>query len=666
MPFPTSSAAKNQHNIRKRIDPTSQDTIRLGTATLYTFFVTSVVILGGAGFLSFLWFGDYTNKSWREIMIRNWVTRAVSISALFLRTAVDFQAAVATAMLVSLLLESRTGIQLYHLADLSSMRNGAANPWSLAWLMVQEAWRSSKTYRKNLGWALMATGLLISTSILQFSSTVLLSDLKPGPLGGHDFETQIRNGLSYRNITRRITRDSAWTSNPPLYPAFGEYTETLTPTDGVSDTGILLRSFLPYATAESRESLRSYAGKAMVLDARVSCQAPRLTHVLSEGHYAQVNGTAGITHGIRMLQYISAVDFACSIAGLNEYSICQLGRTFPAYVGSLNSQFEKSSSYGTAFLVAKGTHGTPPSTMGTDWAHFTFSNQTTGNQTVSGRPSSGAIFSLCFAPWDASILDVSLSSTSNRTEPLMQWWDSFKTSAVVDHLLPHREHRQILRMAKPQSLLGDLPPTHERPIVQSDASGSSAAEYGSNTPLPGNWSIFLTGEPMITLLNNFSRSPNRAIAADPALAAIFTDTMTATGSVAWAVSSLITVLSMSNYYSQLPAFDRLDNVTVSKYVDVLYPRQHLGLVLVLWALVAHYAIVAALVVAFVRKTRFTRLGDAWAAFAQMAESQDVKAYTSAASLGGHDGIVKGLRAGKNLNLRARIVRRGDAAEIVVQ
>jgi hypothetical protein len=58
----------------------------------------------------------------------------------------------------------------------------------------------------------------------------------------------------------RITRDSAWTSNPPYYPAFGEYTEPVPANTRISDTGPLLRAFLPYATAEARQSLASYNG----------------------------------------------------------------------------------------------------------------------------------------------------------------------------------------------------------------------------------------------------------------------------------------------------------------------------------------------------------------------------------------------------------------------
>jgi hypothetical protein len=186
------------------------------------------------------------------------------------------------------------------------------------------------------------------------------------------------------------------------------------------------------------------------------------------------------------------------------------------------------------------------------------------------------------------------------------------------------------------------------------------------TPLPENWSIFLTGEPFITLLNNFYRAPARSISADPAIAAVFTDTMAASDSVAWAVSSLITVLSMTNYYSQLPAFDRLETVDVSFFSNVLYPRNSLGFILLLWALVAHHIIVATIVVLFVSKTRLTLLGNAWSAFSQMADSTDVKEYVGDAGSKDDSTVLTGLRSKEKEGLRARLVRRGDVVEFAVE
>lgn len=642
----------------------------MGIPTVYILCSTSVVILGVCGFLSFLWFSDQSNATWNSIMVHNWATRSVSISALLLRTAVDFQAALISAMLVALLLESASGVHPYHLAHFSPMRSNSSGPWSLAHQIWLEFWRSNSKYRRRGKWILITIVLLTTTIILQFSSTILLSDLKPGPLAGYNTPEEIRSGLSYEKISMRITRDSAWTSNPPFYPAFGEHTEPAPTNDRTSDTGPLLRAFLPYATAESRQTVKNYVGKTMVLDARVSCQLPVFENFNGSDYYSVVTGTVGVNNSATpradMLQDIIPSDFACGIAGVDEYSICQLGQTFPGYMGSLNSTFGNSTSYGTAFLVARGFNTTMEQQRvhRPEWNDIIFANQTI----------KGASFSICFAPWDASILRVDLTSKVKRTEPLMKWWKSFDTHDVVNQLLPNSAYhaktsareRPILELKKPVNLYGDLPPERERPLVQSDASGSSAAAYGSNTPLPENWSIFLTGEPFITLLNNFYRAPARSVSADPALAAIFTDTMEASGSVAWAMSSLITVLSMTNYYSQLPAFDRLETVDVSFFNNVLYPRNSLGFILLLWALVVHYIIVAIVVVLFVSNTRLTLLGNAWSAFSQMAESADVKQYVGETGTKDDSTVLKELKANEKEGLRARLVKRGDVVEFVVE
>ena len=63
-------------------------------------------------------------------MISGWATRAVSISTLVLRSAIDLQAGVAAAMLAALVLESST-VRLRDAAQLSTMRAGSPQPRAL-------------------------------------------------------------------------------------------------------------------------------------------------------------------------------------------------------------------------------------------------------------------------------------------------------------------------------------------------------------------------------------------------------------------------------------------------------------------------------------------------------------------------------------------------------
>jgi hypothetical protein len=88
-------------------------------------------------------------------------------------------------------------------------------------------------------------------------------------------------------------------------------------------------------------------------------------------------------------------------------------------------------------------------------------------------------------------------------------------------------------------------------------------------------------------------------------------------------------------------------------------------VLLMLALVAHYIIVAIVLVLFVKNTRLTLLGNAWSAFSQMAQSPDVKGYIGEASAKDDATVLKELREGKNGDLRARIVRRKEGIQIAI-
>jgi hypothetical protein len=506
----------------------------------------------------------------------------------------------------------------------------------------------------------MATCLLITTSVVQFSSTILLSDLKLGPLRGVVISSEVQPGLSYPvGGIERIARDSAWTTNPPNYATFGEYHEQPSEiVDGIVDTGMLLRAFLPYAAAGSRQRLATYTGNALTIDARVACQAPSITDLEGKGLNGQIKGMVSPTTNATILQSIMPTPFDCTVAGEDQITVCQLAQSSDVFMGSLESQFENSTAFGTAFLIIGGSSDTA---TGKEWQNISFPET---NKTIEATIS----LTLCFAPWDAAILDVTLHSDLNKTEPLLRYWRGFEPSDVLTHLIPIAKNgtRQIMEMQRPHSFLGDLPPLYRRPVVQSDMGGSSAAARGTNVPLPGNWSVFLTGTPLVTHLRSFESPPTNIISADPAIAAIFTGAIKAGFSVEWALSSLITVLSMTNYYSQQAAFDRVDTVAVSFFENVLYPRNYTGLTILMWTLVAHFALLTLLVVLFVTKTRLTLLGNAWSAFTQVAESSEVREYIAGASLTDDSTLLNQMRVRGKKDLRARLVRRGDGAEVTVE
>jgi hypothetical protein len=232
---PVSTSTRYQITIKPNgtttgVPRNTSDSARLGVYSMLTLAVSVIVIFGVLGFLIFLWFAPQTNKTWKLIMINIWATRAISISGMLLRTAADFQAAIAAAMLASLLLESRHGLTLYQLATLSSLRSSATNPYGVALSVFAELRSLGSTFKRKLFWGMATACLLATTGILQFSSTILLSDLQIGPLAGNTQDAKIKTGFTYRcsdpectqPLANKIPRDASWTTNPASYPAFGE------------------------------------------------------------------------------------------------------------------------------------------------------------------------------------------------------------------------------------------------------------------------------------------------------------------------------------------------------------------------------------------------------------------------------------------------------------
>ena len=115
------------------------------------------------------------------------------------------------------------------------------------------------------------TGL---TLFLQFTSTVLLTDVVLGPVLGHGNTINMAIGLSNQQIVRDT---NYFTSTPVQFDAFAEYTENSIVGDGISDTGVTVRGFLPITDQATKSSLRSYNGTAGLFDTRIVCARPEIT-----------------------------------------------------------------------------------------------------------------------------------------------------------------------------------------------------------------------------------------------------------------------------------------------------------------------------------------------------------------------------------------------------
>lgn len=116
--------------------------------------ISSSSLIVSCGFISFFWFADDSNTTWKLLASEDWITKALAVSSLFLRTSISLQASIATAMLASLALES-SQVLLSHLASVSTMRNSNSGPYNLAWLFISpvsfrsRGWERSATHHSH-------------------------------------------------------------------------------------------------------------------------------------------------------------------------------------------------------------------------------------------------------------------------------------------------------------------------------------------------------------------------------------------------------------------------------------------------------------------------------------------------------------------------------------
>ena len=241
------------------------------TATL-TLPLSLLAIVASLVVLCWVWFSSHSDDTWRSLILTGWLPRTVALCSLVIRWSVSALAAIATSMLAAIAIE-RHGVLLEQLAKVSIVRHTNTGPMSLGSLL-----KRSPTRRIFVR---LAIGVLIlTTALLQFTSTVLLSDLDtaslPGAMNSSSINMTFPNRQSYQSFPPIQDALPYFTSeNPSTFPTFAEFSKPRLSNDASSDTGVTYRAFFPINQQSTRETLLSYSGRATVIDARVVCFAPR-------------------------------------------------------------------------------------------------------------------------------------------------------------------------------------------------------------------------------------------------------------------------------------------------------------------------------------------------------------------------------------------------------
>ncbi|KAF2967320.1 hypothetical protein GQX73_g6234 [Xylaria multiplex] len=240
------------------------------------------VIIGGCfgilaifTFITFLWFGGGrapeaadASRLWQEIILSGRVAQAITIASLLLRIVVSTQAASCTSLLAALFLEKRA-VRVSHLPHFSVARGTNDGPRALLQMIIGSSTRRLLFTVETL----LMLVLTLDTLGLQFSSTILLSDLRSLVV--------VTSGRPMLLKTSFSDHESFfYTSNEGSSPEMAIYGEapsnaTFGPgTRGPFDTGLKQRALLPMQSPENRTMVRSYQGSAVVGNSRVACMPP--------------------------------------------------------------------------------------------------------------------------------------------------------------------------------------------------------------------------------------------------------------------------------------------------------------------------------------------------------------------------------------------------------
>ncbi len=309
----------------------------LGRLGAISIFGGSLLLLGVLAFLLFLWLGEgpgdgeHAPRLWRWIVLGQFTTQAITLSSVVLRVVTATQAAVCTSLVAAVVLENH-GIRLSRAAEVSAMRSVNDGPLKLAWLLVRHA-------RKCVAPATTACLLLAASVAVQFSSTLLISDLATSAVVG-DAINETRPVFMNAGVLSQVININYWLQKPSAYEPFGEIPRGRTPPlmdRGVSDTGAVKRVFLPIPQDE-RPTLRRYQGKAFVFHSRHVCMRP----VMDAAVFALREPIVGNPTEIEVVGNMS---YAASLqaAGLGLPANCAGGLCFSAGFNCSLPTFQKAS-----------------------------------------------------------------------------------------------------------------------------------------------------------------------------------------------------------------------------------------------------------------------------------------------------------------------------------
>ncbi|KAI0192989.1 hypothetical protein EV127DRAFT_490204 [Xylaria flabelliformis] len=638
---------------------------KLRAAILFCSTSSSIIALF---FLGWLWNGnpDHPTPVWGRIIDSEWLIRSATVAALVIRAGVSAQAAVATSMLATYFLEVQ-GVRLQDAAQFSILRFSNSGPL----LSLGVFFHNTRRRKGSARLVLLTLVLLLAlvTTTLQFTSTILLTDIQLGLLLGQSGSSTQMCGMSLKSSYG----NPFWNTNPTSTAPFIEYSEPATSHDNIVDTGVSIRGFLPIRNVTLRSRLRSYAGMASLFDTRVVCVRPRIEFTVFGAFNTNLT-IQGLANGdIEWLEQQSpdvfddtalrGFEFDCTMQDYASFQLCYL--RYPGLISRLRPKYAPISSpdfeHGNAWLLWHVSwtffanvsvndsllyHTLISPVQSGPWQTFKVTNLSN----VTNLPDITDVNHLPDASDEirASLCYNAIDFTAGLN--LIKIPHDYNVSFEISNILPPEpefvpvsgasqrcDTFDIRRQLGATENASELPAL-DRGIIPFDIEPVDRQVISANSNQPtqpfiwdsismGFWNfieqeILYTedaGNPYkldgpIVPLHLYIDSPDIfwMFRVNPILDSIFSDTLKETKNPAIAMQAFFTTVLRTIYYAALPYFDYSQEAVMRLAVPKQIPSGYRGFIAVSSLVAAHIVLTYAAVVIFILKGRLLDLHNPWA------------------------------------------------------
>ncbi|KAI1120487.1 hypothetical protein F5Y10DRAFT_289621 [Nemania abortiva] len=616
---------------------------RIGKLRSATLLLSVVFSIASLSYLGWLWNGtpDDPTNAWAKVVRNQWVTRSATVAAVVLRVASSAQAAVTTSMLAAFLLETR-GVRLQDAAEFSILRFSNSGP-----LMNLQTFFQNSRALAGLVVLILVLLLALITTTLQFTSTILLTDLRGRFVLGPSESDSYLSGVKWNSAAPLYV--NYWTVTPTTTAHFIEYSKPVNSPDYVADTGFSVRGFLPISNETARSQLRSYRGMAALFDTRVVCSRPSIdftkfgVNVSSKYTPIQLEGRMRSSLTLPEFSHDTSnlvIDFDCSSSQTTkapQFYLCQLR---PEQSQGLTSRLQPPPNedsgmpphFGQVYLLwdipaacttfsnktCSTSQTNPPAAQDGPWQTFTVTNSSQGAEVLR--------VSVCYdalAPSLAHDYNVSFSfSTQLPSEPGFVYANdttNLVNDSAVRRQLGATSDADTLSAVDRGVISFDMKEVDEQ-ISATRREDPYSLTYSSPT-MPFLWynvwaPVRNSEDGSLKLAFDNTTTP-LGTGANPILRSIFFNVLVDTRNPALAIQAMLTTILRCAYYDALPFFD-YDQVAVTRMVNLeQIPLAHSGFTVIVALVVAHCLLTLAILVLFILRGRMVVLHKAWAVIMDM-------------------------------------------------